>query len=141
MREAVIKNFLVNLSGKPGGFHPHDLAQEHINRILKAIFNNKSHAFNSDFLKEAVSLNIVQLKDLQKGWAMQMGLAEVQPGCSKGDIQADIDFLGQAFLADSHHTYDPERTQSFLSVDAFAAGREKLMCGALQTFVDQHMID
>jgi hypothetical protein len=64
MRQAVIDNYLVNPSGRHGTFHPRDLLQEHLNFKLKKIFNNKTHAFDSYFLKEAVSLNVVQLKGL-----------------------------------------------------------------------------
>lgn len=139
MRQAVIGNYLVNPSGRHGAFHPRDLLQEHLNFKLKKIFNNKTHAFDSSFLKEAVSLNIVQLEDLQKGWPAQMGLTEIRSGRSEGDIQADINFLGDGLLEHSLHLYDPGRTQGFLSVDAFALGGEKLKCGSLQKFIEQHV--
>jgi hypothetical protein len=138
MKEALLDNYLVNLSGKPGAFHACDLLQEHLNFKLKAIFNNKTHAFDSSFLKEAVSLNIVQLNDLQKGWPTQLGLADICPGQPDADLHADINHLGCAYLAGSLHVYDSLQTQSYLSHDAFAAGGEKLKCGASQSFLDQH---
>lgn len=138
MKDALLDNYLVNPSGKPGAFHARDLLQEHLNFKLKAIFNNRTHAFDSSFLKEAVSLNIVQLNDLQKGWPAQLGLTEIRPGRPETDLCADINHLGRAYLVGSLHIYDSSRTQSYLSHDAFAAGGEKLKCGALQSFVDQH---
>lgn len=141
MKDIFLDNYLVNPSGKPGGFHARDLLQEHLNFKLKAVFNNKAHAFDSSFLKEAVSLNIVELNELQKGWSSQLGLTDIRPGRSHVDLAADINHLGRAYLVNSIQTYDPSREQSSLSHDAFAAGGEKLKCGSLLSFIDQHLSD
>lgn len=102
--------------------------------------NHKLNAFNSSFLKEAVSLNIVQLKDLRSGWLAKLGLASVRPGRTLADTEADLNLLGQTFMEESIHLYTPGRSQGFIAIDGFARGIVKLKGGGLESFLQQHIV-
>ena len=72
---AILTGYLVNPSGNLGSFHECDLLQEHLNFWLKHVFNGKKNAFNSSFLQEAVSLNIVDLHELLQSFLGMLGIA------------------------------------------------------------------
>src|SRR5258708_18884617 len=98
MSTAIFHNYLVNPSGLPGHFHEQDLLQEHLNFWLKRIFNGRKNAFDSCFLREAVSLNIVDLKDLLQSFMGMIRLAKVHPGHTQADIEADINLFVPMYL-------------------------------------------
>ncbi len=82
--------------------------------------------FDSSFLQEAVSLNIVNLHNLHQSFLGMLGITQVQPGRTQADIKADINHLGLSYLQSSLHQYSPGHTQSMLSLDGLVEGREKI---------------
>ena len=122
----ILTCYLVNPSGLPGSFHECDLLQEHLNFWLKHIFNGRKNAFNSSFLQEAVSLNIVNLCKLFQSFLGMLGITQAQPGRTQADIEADINHLRLGYLQSSLHQYMPGHTQSTISLDGFAQGEEKI---------------
>ena len=124
---AIFCDYLVNPSGLPGHFHEQDLLQEHLNFWLKWVFNGQKNAFDSCFLREAVSLNIVDLKDLLQSFMSMIGLAKVHLGCTQADIEADINLLGALYPWESQHLYITNCTQTTTCVDGFVLGGEKLL--------------
>jgi hypothetical protein len=126
-RSAILLNYLVNPSGLPGHFHERDLLQEHLNFWLKRVFNGQKNAFDSCFLREAVSLNIIDLKDLLQSFMGMIGLAKVHPGRTQVDIEADINCLGVVYLRELQHLYVASHSQTTKCMDGFALGGEKLL--------------
>ncbi|KAF9790841.1 hypothetical protein BJ322DRAFT_1104486 [Thelephora terrestris] len=63
-REAILNNWLVNLTGKAGQWYEVDLLQEHLNFWIKVFFNSRSSAFDSPFLQN-VALNITGFSSLR----------------------------------------------------------------------------
>ena len=124
---AIFHDYLVNPSGLPGHFHKWDLLQEHLNFWLKQVFNRWKNAFDSCFLREVVSLNIIDLKDLLQSFMGMIGLAKVHLGCTQTDIEADINLLGALYLQESQHLYITNHTQTTTCVDGFVLGGEKLL--------------
>lgn len=135
---AVLENYLVNPSGEAGRWHERDLLQEHLNFWLKRVFNSRLLTFDSSFFREAVSLNIVELKDLSESLFVKLGLTPPHSRRSRSDLEADINYLGHAFLSENLHAYSPGRHQTFMATDASAQGAQKLLDGALESFVAQY---
>ncbi|PCH41839.1 hypothetical protein WOLCODRAFT_21595 [Wolfiporia cocos MD-104 SS10] len=55
LQTAIMNNYLVNTTGLPGHWEELDLLQEHINYLIKTLYNNKSMDFDSPFLKKTIS--------------------------------------------------------------------------------------
>ena len=98
---------LISVSGKAEDFQAKDLLQEHHNLSLKRVFNGWQSHFDSKFLREAVALNIIPLAQLSNSVREKFGIETAHNGHSDADINVDINFLGQAYLNNSHHLYTP----------------------------------
>ena len=94
-------------------------------------------SFDSKFIREAVSLNIIPLAQLSNSMREKFGLQTPHASQSDADISADINFLDQAYVKDGHYLYMPGWTQ--VSIDAIACGLSKLQGGALQSFLEKYV--
>ena len=133
----ILACYLVNPSGLPGSFHEHDLLQEHLNFWLKHVFNGRKNAFDSSFLWEAMSLNIIDLHKLHQSFLGMLGIAQVQSSWTQADLEANINHLRLSYLQSSLHQYTPGHTQSTLAPDAFVQGGEKIR-KVLLTFLHKY---
>ncbi len=138
-KKAVLDNYLVNLSGRSADFQERDLLQEHHNLSIKGIHNGWLAHFDSKFLCEAVSLNIVPLSQLATTVIEALGLCSQHSGRSEADLTADINFLGHSFLTENIHLYQPSCSQSYTAIDALSHGHAKLCNSTLQSFLDKHV--
>ncbi|KAA1470451.1 hypothetical protein DENSPDRAFT_774873 [Dentipellis sp. KUC8613] len=57
-RVALFNNWLVNLTGKPGRFHPLDLMQEHFNFWLEELAQHKGKEFNDPWYRNVLSMHV-----------------------------------------------------------------------------------
>jgi len=62
--DAVMDLALISVSGKVDDFQAKDLLQEHHNLSLKRVFNGQLSCFDSQFMREAIALNIIPLTQL-----------------------------------------------------------------------------
>jgi len=84
-----------------------------------------------------MSLNIVDLCNLHQSFLGMLGIAQVQPGRTQADIEADINHLRLSYLQSSLHQYSPGHTQLTLSLDGLVEGREKIR-KVLPTFLEKY---
>ena len=129
----------ISISWNAEDFQAKDLLQEHHNLSLKRVFNGQQSHFDSKFLREAVSLNIILLAQLSNSIWEKFGIQAAHSSHSDADISSDINFLCQAYLNNAHHLYTLGWTQSYLSIDAIAHGVSKLQGGTLQGFLEKHV--
>jgi Family of unknown function (DUF6589) len=113
-----------------GRWFGRDLHQEHNNFRLKNVFNGRLAGFDSSFLQEAVSLNILKMHEVCESLFSRLGLAKNKSGRLEADIRSDINFLGRSYLTSRHHIFTPGRRQTFIATDAFSKGLDKIRDGA-----------
>lgn len=94
--------------------------------------------FDSSFMREAVSLNVVDLRAISESLFAKLGLTAVKSGRSTAMIDADINRLGLSYLEGNSHAYQAGRMQGYIAVDGYARGGEKLMNGALSKFKERY---
>lgn len=115
------------------------MLQEHLNGLLKEVFNGKSLGFDSRYLQEVISLNIVAMMRLREAFVKKLGLASVRSSRSQANIEADVNCLGHSHMLSEPHRYSPNRQQSFIVKDGYTRGGAKLKEGSLQGFVERHV--
>lgn len=135
LKSAILDNYLVNPSGLPGRWHPHNLLQEHQNFALKQVFPDQDTDFDSALLHEVVGPNISAFGYLREGLYQLFGLNHGRNKKSKLDTSADINILGAHYLRENTHVFCQGRRQPFASVDAFSRGYQKLEGGQLEVFL------
>ena len=127
-REAIINNWLVNLSGKAGRWHELDLLQEHLNFWIKVFFNSRNSAFDTPFLQN-VALNITGFSRLRTVLECVIGISASTGYHHKPSKAGDIRALTSRHDRDDIFTFHPGRTQPFKAKDVFQIGMEKLRNG------------
>ena len=130
---------LISISGNVEDFQAKDLLQEHHNLSLKRIFNRQLSQFDSNFLREAVALNIIPLAQLSNSLQEKFGIQTPHANRLDADISVDINFLGQVYVNNGHHLYLPSWTQSYVSIDTVTCGLSKLQSDTLQSFLEKHV--
>ncbi|KAG8695065.1 hypothetical protein FRC08_008060 [Ceratobasidium sp. 394] len=141
LQTAILNNYLVNPSGLPNHWHELDLLQEHHNLWIKRVFNRKNSEFDANFLRKAVSLNVLGFSQLRNSLLRMLGLSVVPTGRSQLDYEHDIDVLATHYRRDKLFTFTTGRSQAFHAVDTFSNGYEKLEAGALSKFLDRTIDD
>ena len=139
-KKAVFDWYIVNVSGLGGGRKERDLLQEHHNLAIKRVHNGHLARFDSRFIREAVSLNIMPLGQLANTIKDRLGLHKTILARTDAELTADINLLGHLYLVQRHHIYHPNQLQSYLAIDALMHGYAKLRDGALNNFLDKHVI-
>jgi hypothetical protein len=104
------------------------------------VHNGRLARFDSKFIREAVSLNVVPLGQLPTTIKEQLGLHKTISSRTNAKLMADINLLGHSYLVQRHHLYHPNRSQSYLAIDAISRGYAKLRDGALNNFLDKHVV-
>lgn len=127
-REAILNNWLVNISGKPGRWHELDLLQEHLNFWIKVFFNSRNSAFDTPFLQN-VALNIPGFSRLRTALEYTLGISASTGYHHKPSKVGDILTLAARHELDDIFTFHPGRTQPFKTKDVFQTGMEKLRSG------------
>jgi hypothetical protein len=124
-REAILNNWLVNPSGKPGKWHELDLLQEHLNFWIKVFFNRRNSEFGSGFIP-VLSLNIPGFSRLHTFLAHALGISTTTGFHHKPSKVEDLILLAARHKQDDIFTFHPGRTQQFHAKDIFSLGMEKL---------------
>ncbi|KAK1225472.1 hypothetical protein PQX77_011585 [Marasmius sp. AFHP31] len=141
--EAILNNWLVNPSGKPGNWFELDLLQEHFNFWIKRLFNSKSHEFDSKHLSEAVSLNIVGFSRVRDTIPRMFGVKRNGSQHTDPKKTSDINRLGQHFVDNKilQFVHDREHMGPDLVPNEFSAGVNILRKGQLRTYLDRLRFD
>lgn len=137
----MLNNWLVNPSGKPGHWHDLDLLQEHHNYWIKILYNSRDAHFDSNFLRKAVSLNIIGFRHLRERLEKVLGVKPSFGSHTSPSKVADINLLAARHQEDNVFTYRPGRKQLTKTKDIFDAGVEKLQTGHLEIFKARTSVD
>ncbi|KAJ7183811.1 hypothetical protein C8R46DRAFT_1308852, partial [Mycena filopes] len=135
LRLTVLENYLVNPTGKRGYWFELDLLQEHFNFWIKALFNSKSHDFDSKHLAEAVGLNISGISSLRERFPGLFGLKK--NGGKHRDVRVadDINRLGAHFREEHILVWEAGRSHPYQVGNEFSAGMSVLKGGQLKKFL------
>ena len=122
LRDAILDNYLVNPSGRPGHWLELDLLQEHFNFWLKRLFNSKTTSFEAHHLSHKVALNIQGLGDLRSLVARIFNFKRSSFAHTSPNKVSDINTLGSHYRTDRTLVFVKGRDQPRLVNDEFAAG-------------------
>ncbi|KAG9095171.1 hypothetical protein FRC06_010067 [Ceratobasidium sp. 370] len=135
LKTAIFNNYLVNPSGLAGHWQECDFFQEHCNKAIKNVFNTKNSEWDSEFMRDAVSINIGGLTRLRDSMIEFLGLRRTARGHAHRDYTADINVLASHYLPGKIFQLKCGRLQDCVALDMFEAGYNKLESGALSRFL------
>lgn len=137
LRVAIMNNYVVNPTGRPGHFQELDFLQEHFNKEIKHMFTEKAHDFGDAHIAEAIALNINGLKSLRQIVAETIGVKRSGTRHAAPNKTPDINRLGAHYLLNHRLEYCARRTQPYLVPDEFSAGFDILFDGQFKTFLER----
>ncbi|KAG8740874.1 hypothetical protein FRC12_015852 [Ceratobasidium sp. 428] len=127
LRELILSNMLVNMTGKENGWKETDLLQEHLNYWIKAVYKARGPNATWKWLSE-ISTCILALREL----ATQVNTSLAPRNSSRHttpNLQADLDALVKSLVESKIHESDPARhlEKGFQAKDAWALGLQSLV--------------
>ncbi|THU88386.1 hypothetical protein K435DRAFT_679968, partial [Dendrothele bispora CBS 962.96] len=114
IRNIVLKNWLVNTSGRSNGFIEADLLQEHLNYWIKTIY--KAHGSNSTWeWLFTISPCIAGLRDLADEMGMELGEKTQGTRHAPPDLSKDIQILMDSLA--EHEVYKVKKGRTLSTAD------------------------
>ncbi|KAA1474511.1 hypothetical protein DENSPDRAFT_781882 [Dentipellis sp. KUC8613] len=133
---ALFNNWLVNLTGKPGRFHPLDLMQEHFNFWLEDLAQHKGKEFDDDWYREVLSMHVHHFLHLKEEME---DLVQIAPRTKKHSAPHLMNEYIEALRIcreNELHTHHEGRDFGHHSLDDYSRGFESLgLGGKLNDFI------
>lgn len=142
LKELILNNWLVNLSGIEGCWFPMDLMQEHNIKQLKKLADRRDSTFGGTFFQEVISMNIratLHANDAVRAAVRLGSRGGVHPRRQK---KAAEKRFGDAMTERELHRFRAGRTYGYTAHDDFAHGYNMLMMGTkIINFIARTMVD
>ncbi|KAF9528832.1 hypothetical protein CPB83DRAFT_929056 [Crepidotus variabilis] len=140
LKDAVLKNWLVNLKGLPGHFLERDLMQEHHNFWLEDMAEHKGKEFDDDFYRNTLSMNVnhfLKLKDAMESTTLLQARTK-----RHGDVghENELKAVMNKLQKDEVNYFRPGRNTGVEVTDAFRDGLHTLQNGKISDFLEKSSI-
>lgn len=122
LQEAVLNNWLCNLTGLDGCWFPMDLLEEHNIRQLKGMSDRRHGSFSDDFFKLIISYNIRYFLSVKDSLRILLGLGEKSGTHHQKKKAVALKLLGQCMAEHQLHRFRPGRSYGHQAQDDFAEG-------------------
>jgi len=76
LKDATLKNWLVNVQGGPGKFIEGDIMQEHFNEVLDESRDHADADWDGNLMRNIVSRNVHHFLRIKKEWGAGLGLSD-----------------------------------------------------------------
>ncbi|KAI1781902.1 hypothetical protein LXA43DRAFT_1105136 [Ganoderma leucocontextum] len=140
LRDAFLRNWLVNPSGQPGRAMEGDLYQEHLNRELEEAISRGGSEWDSRFIQKVVAPNVQHFIELKNEWGTGVGLAERRGRHSVPHSRPEIRTLLATYKAEHLHSFRRGRIYTAqVSPNTFRDGVVNLEKSKLAKFVSDTM--
>ncbi|KAH9948898.1 hypothetical protein B0H21DRAFT_689338 [Amylocystis lapponica] len=139
LRETILSQLVVNLSGQPGHFTGGDLMQEHFNWLLQAIAERKGTEYSAHFVRNIVSRNLHHMSRLQNEIKSSIGLERRAGRHSDPHTKSEIKILSREYREHELHSRRPGRTYDLdvRDVDDYRRGVTNLRSGKLDKWIKE----
>ena len=139
---ALLNNWLVNLAGKPGHFHPLDLMQEHFNFWLEELAQHKGKEFSDEWYRDVLSMHVHHFLRLKEEMEDLVQITRRTKKHSAPHLMNEYTELLRIFREHKLHTHHIGRDLGHHSRDDFTEGYILLgQGGKLQDFITSSMRD
>ncbi|EGO02456.1 hypothetical protein SERLA73DRAFT_119706 [Serpula lacrymans var. lacrymans S7.3] len=141
LRNAIMQNWLVNLEGTAGSFYAGDLLQEHLNNSLQESRDHNDVPWDSHFMRNIVSHNVLEFSRIKKDMLAELSLARRSNKHAEPHNQPKVKRLLQTYQEHKIHLFRSGRHYSGRDkdVDDFTRGLNKLLQGTLSRWVNSTM--
>jgi len=135
LRNAILNNMLVNLSGHLGAWIEGDLMQEHYNRWLEDMVTKRGGNFDDKFYRHTISPNInhfLRIKEIVKA---AFDLQSRSKTHTSLHLRAESTLLLTMYKETELHHFRSKRSMGHAAKNHFDIGYSRLQSGKLAEFV------
>ncbi|KAJ7767773.1 hypothetical protein B0H16DRAFT_1673616 [Mycena metata] len=140
LRDAVLNNWLVNITGELGKWIPGDLLQEHYNRWLEDMVQKHGAEFDDEFYRKMISPNVHYFLRIKEEITEGFNLKSRGKTHSSRDVCDEVKLLMALFKEEEVHLFREGRSMGHAAVNQFARGCRRLDEGKLNDFLEKSTV-
>ncbi|KAJ7731018.1 hypothetical protein B0H16DRAFT_1893426 [Mycena metata] len=137
LRDAVLNNWLVNITGELGKWIPGDLLQEHYNRWLEDMVQKHGAEFDDEFYRKMISPNVHYFLRIKEEITEGFNLKSRGKTHTSRDVRDEVKLLMALFKEEEVHLFREGRSMGHAAVNQFARGCRCLDEGKLNDFLEK----
>ncbi|KAJ7027286.1 hypothetical protein C8F04DRAFT_1212422 [Mycena alexandri] len=137
LRDAVLNNWLVNITGELGKWIPGDLLQEHYNRWLEDMVQKHGAEFDNEFYRKIISPNVHYFLRIKEEITEGFNLKSRGKTHTSRDVRDEVKLLMTLFKEEEVHLFCEGRSMGHAAVNQFARGWRRLDEGKLNDFLEK----
>ncbi|KAI0050052.1 hypothetical protein FA95DRAFT_1603903 [Auriscalpium vulgare] len=139
-REALFKNWLVNLKGKPGHFMELDLMQEHFNHWLEELAQHKGKEFDSEWYRNVLSMHVQHFLEITEEFESGAQLKQRRKGHTEPHMDNELREAMRVCRDHDLHRRHDGRDFGHHAEDNLSKGHRRLGAGKkLEEYIEQTM--
>ena len=137
LRDGILNNWLVNVTGEVGKWIEGDLLQEHYNRWLEDMIKKRGGDFDDKFYRQTLPPNVEHFlrikEEIEDAFDLKIrGKTHTSP-----HLRDELRLLLALYREENVHLFCTGRTMGHAAVNQFDEGYNKLRNGKLKDFIDK----
>ncbi|THU94700.1 hypothetical protein K435DRAFT_860245 [Dendrothele bispora CBS 962.96] len=137
LKNALLNNWLVNLTGELGKWIEGDLMQEYFNRWVEDMISKHGGSFNNPFYRSIISPNVCHFLHLKESIIAAYGLEQRSLTHTSAKLDAEMRNLLLLYKQEELHLFRIGRSLGHAAKNSFEAGYNVLDGGKLKEYLDR----
>ncbi|THG93874.1 hypothetical protein EW026_g7477 [Hermanssonia centrifuga] len=130
LKDAILRNMLINPSGEPGRYVEGDLHIEHLNLELEEMIAHKDSAWDGTHIRDVVAPNISRFVTLKNTFREGVGLGKRRGKHPTPHSKPEVKILLQTYKEEDLHKFRKGRTygsnEDGTSINTFGLGHKQI---------------
>ncbi|KAF8054715.1 hypothetical protein FPV67DRAFT_1657784 [Lyophyllum atratum] len=139
LSDAILNNWLVNLTGELGKWIEADLMQEHYNRWLEDMAEKMGGEFDDKFYRHTLSPNVQHFLRIKEEIESAFELNSRSKTNGSAHLRDEFQSLLRMYREDELHRFRSARSMGHAAVNTFNLGYERLEGGRIKSFLKQSL--
>lgn len=139
LSDALLNNWLVNLTGELGKWIEADLMQEHYNRWLEDMAGKLGGEFDDRFYRHTLSPNVHHFLRIKEQIESAFELRQRSKAHGSAHLRDEYQSLLRMYREDELHRFRSCRSMGHAAMNTFDCGNRRLEGGRLEKFLTQSL--
>ena len=137
LHDAILNNWLVNITGELGKWIKADLLQEHYNHWLEDMVKKWGGDFDNNFYHHTLSLNVDHFLQIKEEIKNAFSLTSHGKSHTSSHLCDELQLLLALFMEENIHLFFTGRTLDHTTINQFNVGYWQLDTGKLDDFISK----
>ncbi|KAJ7886538.1 hypothetical protein B0H14DRAFT_3729305 [Mycena olivaceomarginata] len=136
LKEALLNNWLINLTGELGKFLEGDLMQEWNNRWLSDFSGQRGGDYDDKFYRETIAPNVLHFLKIKENMESAFELKRRSKSHTSPHLRNETKILLQLYKDEELHSFRSGRSMGHAAVNQFDRGYQRLENGKLTEYLE-----